>query len=77
MLARDELEMDVEPRALGELFRATVALIVAVKEAEEGPWEPGSGLPEEAGRCRKMARRARIPDGRAERKPGPEEKGAG
>ena len=32
----------------GRLFRATVALIVAVKEAEEGPWEPGSGLSEEA-----------------------------
>ena len=32
----------------GRLFRATVALIVAVKEAEEGPWEAGSGLTEEA-----------------------------
>ena len=30
-----------------KLFRATVALIVVVKEAGEGPWEPGSGLTEE------------------------------
>ena len=32
----------------GKLFRATVVLIGAVKEAEEGPWEAGSGLLEEA-----------------------------
>ena len=28
----------------GKLVRATAALIEAVKEAEDGPWEVGSGL---------------------------------
>ena len=32
----------------GKLVRATAALIGAVKEAEEGSWEAGSGLKEEA-----------------------------
>ena len=32
----------------GKLVRATAALIEAVKEAEDGPWEVGAGLKEEA-----------------------------
>ena len=32
----------------GKLVRATAALIGAVEEAEEGSWEAGSGLKEEA-----------------------------
>ena len=32
----------------GKLVRATAALIGAVKEAEEGPWEAGLGLKKEA-----------------------------
>ena len=31
----------------GKLFRATAAIIWAVKEAEDGPWEAGPGLKEE------------------------------
>ena len=32
----------------GKLVRATAELIEAVKEAEDGPWEVGTGLKEEA-----------------------------